>query len=115
MKSFVAVLFVGLVGCLHAPTRRPELLGAAPPSPAAVASCRSERNWHNGWTVAAGAAGGAAGVAGAAETLPTTNAGKLAVGLTSLAVGVMSIIFGAAAGFTAASYADDHCDAILSQ
>jgi hypothetical protein len=113
MKLPVLTVFVVLVGCIHAPTQRPGVLAAAPADPMLVATCRSERNWHNAWTILGGAAGGAAGVAGAAESVPTTNAGKLAVGLVSLGVGVASIVFGAASGITAADYSDNKCDSVL--
>jgi hypothetical protein len=108
-----ALLLLVLTGCINAPARSPGLLGAAPPDPKMVATCRSERSAHNAWTILAGAAGGGAGVAGAAESIPTDSTGKLAVGLTSLGIGIASIVFGAAAGITAADYADNHCDAVL--
>lgn len=111
---FAAVLALLTGGCIHAPTQRIDgLLGAAPPDPKLVATCRTERSAHNIWTVLAGAAGGGSGVAGAATAIPTDSTGKLVVGLVSLGVGVASIVFGAAAGVTAADYSDNKCEAIL--
>ena len=116
MKSLLTlVLCLPLVGCIHAPQGQ-HLLGAsqaAPPSPAAVASCEKTRTWHNTWTLGGMVLGGIAGAGGGVDAVDSNKSVQTAVGVTAVVAGVLAAAATAAGGIEADTYSTNGCAAVL--
>ena len=109
------VLCLPLVGCIHAPQGQ-HLLGAtqaAPPSPAAVASCEKTRTWHNTWTLGGMVLGGVAGAGGSVDAVDSNKGVQTAMGITAAVAGVLAVASTAAGGIEADIYSTNNCAAVL--